>query len=84
MGDYVSREGLTGTLTAGQTTIRLPASGTYSKFTNTSTSVYRVFTSKWGVNPTDVTPGNGYVQLTFRAQSQDLTVGALCYELKTT
>lgn len=84
MGDYVSREGLTDTLTAGQTTIRLPATGTYSKFTNTSTSVYRVFTSKWGVNPTDVAPGNGYVQLTFRAQSQDLTVGALCYELKTT
>jgi hypothetical protein len=84
MEDYVSREGLISTLPAGQTTIRLPASGTYSKFTNTSTSIYRVFTSKWGVNPTDVAPGNGYVQLTFRAQSQDLTVGALCYELKTT
>ena len=84
MTDYISREGVLGTLTAGQTTIRLPATGTYSKFTNNSNSVYRVFTSKWGVNPTTVTPYNGYVELTFRAQSQDLTVGALCFELITT
>lgn len=84
MTDYVSREGVIGILTAGQTTIRLPSTGTYSKFTNTSTSVYRVFTSKWGVNPTAVTPYDGYVELTFRAQSQDLTVGALCFELITT
>lgn len=84
MGDYISREGVIGTLTAGQTTIRLPATGTYSKFTNTPTSIYRIFASKWGVTPTDVVPGNGYVQITFRAQSQDLTVGALCYDLITT
>lgn len=80
MTDYISRKVVTGTLNAGQTSIRLPATGTDSMFTNTANSCYKVFTSKWGVNPITVTPNNGYVELTFRAQSQNITVGAMCFE----
>lgn len=84
MTDYISRKVVTGTLNAGQTSIRLPATGTDSMFTNTANSCYKVFTSKWGVNPITVTPNNGYVELTFRAQSQTIIVGAMCFERLTT
>lgn len=76
MGEYVPRCVVTGTLTAGQTSITL----TDAMFTNTSKSCYKIFTSKWGVNPTAITPGNGTVTITFRAQSQNITVGAMCFD----
>jgi len=53
---------------------------TDAMFTNTSKSCYKIFTSKWGVNPTAITPGNGTVTITFRAQSQNITVGAMCFD----
>lgn len=80
MTDYISRRVKTGTLTAGQTSITL----TDTMFTNTDNSCYKIFTSKWGVNPTNITPGNGTVTITFRSQSQDIIVGAMCFDRLTT
>lgn len=73
--DYISRRWVVTTLPAGQTTVTL----TDSMFTNTDDSCYRCCASKWGVNPTNVVPGNGTVTLTFRPQSENIRVGASCY-----
>lgn len=60
---------ITGTLSAGSTSITL----TDSRIT--TDSVFRFFTSKFGVSPTACTVNNGAVILTFEAQSEPITVG---------
>lgn len=60
---------ITGTLSAGSTSITL----TDERIT--TDSVFRFFTSKFGVSPTGATVNNGSIILTFEAQSEPLTVG---------
>ena len=59
---------LTGTLTAGATTITLTGS------TITTDSKFDFYTSIYGVNPTAVTVSNGSIALTFDAQETDMNV----------
>ena len=59
---------VTGTLTAGQTSITL------SNVAITTTSTLEYFTDKFGVNPVDVTASTGSVTLTFEAQASNLGV----------
>ena len=67
-GGSASWKDITGTLTAGETSI---------SFTDSSileSSTFDFYTSKFGVNPTDVSVLNGSITLTFDEQSTDLGV----------
>lgn len=59
---------VTGTLTAGSTSITL------SDASITTSSSIDVYTSAYGVNPTNITVATGSVTLTFEAQAADLGV----------
>lgn len=59
---------VTGTLTAGSTTI------TFSDVSISSNSTIDVYTDVFGVNPTDITVATGSVTLTFASQADDLGV----------
>lgn len=59
---------LTGTLTAGQTTLTLQDAAI------TTTADYDFYTDKYGVAPTAVTVTDGEMILTFDAQAEDLSV----------
>lgn len=60
---------VTGTLTAGQTSITL------NSVDITTDSVLDYYTSIYGVNPITMLAGTGEVTLTFTAQATDMTVG---------
>lgn len=60
---------LTGTLTAGQTTITL-----YDAGITTSSTIEAVYTSVDGVNPTSRSIATGSVTLTFLTQASDIQV----------
>lgn len=59
---------LTGTLTAGETTL------TISNSSITEDSMIDIYTNVFGVNPTEVTVANGSITLVFDAQETDLGV----------
>ena len=59
---------VTDTLTAGSTTLTL-----YSAYITTN-ATYQVFSSVWGVCPTNVSVSTGSMTLTFDAQQADLAV----------
>ncbi len=59
---------LTGTLTAGNTSITL------SDASITTSSTIDIYTSVYGVNPTAATDATGSVTLTFEAQAGDISV----------
>lgn len=60
---------VTGTLTAGQTSITL------NSVDITADSVLDAYTSIYGVNPLTMLASAGEVTLTFNAQATDMTVG---------
>lgn len=60
---------VTGTLTAGQTSITL------NSVDITTDSLLDPYTSIYGVNPLTMLAGTGSVTLTFNAQSTDMIVG---------
>lgn len=60
---------ITGTLTAGETTLTIESEGI------TENSILAFYTSVYGVNPTAVTVSAGSVALTFETQTGDLFVG---------
>lgn len=64
-----ARDFITGTLTAGQTSITLDSVHI------TSESVLDFYTSIYGVNPTSVSVTAGHVTLRFQAQASDIVVG---------
>lgn len=64
--DYIAE--LTGTLTAGNTSITLQDASI------TTNSTIDIYTDTFGVNPTDVVVAAGSVTLTFEAQASDLGV----------
>lgn len=66
---YANGGMIKGTLSAGSTSITL----TDSRIT--TDSVFRFFTSKFGVSPTGATVNNGSIILTFEKQSEPITVG---------
>ena len=66
---YANGGMIKGTLSAGATSITL----TDSRIT--TNSIFRFFTSKFGVSPTACTVNNGSVILTFESQSEPITVG---------
>lgn len=66
---YANGGMIKGTLSAGSTSITL----TDSRIT--TNSIFRFFTSKFGVSPTGATVNNGSIILTFEAQSEPITVG---------
>ena len=59
---------LTSTLTAGQTTI------TFTDSSITANSTVDVYTSVYGVSPTEITSATGSLTLTFDSQDSDLSV----------
>ena len=59
---------LTGTLTAGQTTLEFTSSSIGAD------SLLDIYTDKYGVNPTNVVSSAGIATLTFEAQNSDLNV----------
>lgn len=59
---------LTGTLTAGQTTITL------SSMAITANSTLDFYTDVFGINPTSVSVSTGSVTLTFESQATDINV----------
>lgn len=59
---------LTGTLTAGNTTLTL------SNAAILTTSTIDIYTDTWGVNPTDVTVSAGSIVLTFDEQENNVAV----------
>ena len=67
-GGSVSWKDITGTLTAGQTSIILSDSSI------TTNSTIEPFTDKFGVNPTSISVSTGSVTLTFESQSSNLGV----------
>jgi len=67
-GSSVSWKDITGTLTAGQTSIILSDSSI------TTNSTIEPFTDKFGVNPTSISVSTGSVTLTFESQSSNLGV----------
>lgn len=66
---YANGGMIKGTLSAGATSVTI----TDSRIT--TDSVFRFFTSKFGISPTACTVNNGAVILTFEAQSEPITVG---------
>ena len=67
-GGSSSWKDITGTLTAGQTSITLTDSSILES------STFDFYTSKFGINPTNVSVLNGSITLTFDEQSTDLDV----------
>ena len=59
---------ITGTLTAGQTSI------TFSNAAITTTGTFDFYTDVFGVNPADVTVSTGSMTLTFDEQASDISV----------
>lgn len=59
---------ITGTLTSGSTSLTL------NNNIITTNSTIDVYTSKFGVNPTNMTVTNGRIVLTFPAQSTSINV----------
>lgn len=59
---------LTGTLTAGNTTLTLQNAAI------TTNSTVDIYTDTFGVNPTDVTLSSGSITLTFESQATDVAV----------
>jgi len=59
---------LTSTLTAGQTTI------TFTDSSITANSTVDVYTSVYGVSPTEITSSTGSITLAFDSQDSDLSV----------
>lgn len=59
---------LTSTLTAGQTTL------TFTDSSITANSTVDVYTSVYGVSPTEITSSTGSITLTFDSQDSDLSV----------
>jgi hypothetical protein len=71
-GNVISiKDPFTATLTAGSTSV------TISNAAITANSFLLPVASVWGVTPTDVTPANGSVTMTFEAQASDITVGVM-------
>lgn len=66
--DHIGYKELSGTLTAGETSLTLTDSSI------TTNSLYDIYTSVYGVNPTDVTVTTGSITLTFAVQQSDLGV----------
>lgn len=66
--DYIS-----GTLTAGQTTLTLTDARIKA------TSKFDIYVADWKAQPTDVTPANGTLTLTFDAQATNLSVDVRVY-----
>lgn len=64
-----SASAVTGTLTAGSTSITLRSDKI------TSASLISIYTDTYSAQPTSVTGGEGYVTITFDAQSSNVTVG---------
>ena len=64
---------VTGKLSAGSTTITL----TDAAITTTGDHTVDLYTSAYGVNPTDVTVAEGSITMTFEPQAADLWVGAV-------
>lgn len=64
-----SASAITGTLTAGSTSITLRSDKI------TSASLISIYTDTYSAQPTNVTGGEGYVTITFDAQSSNVTVG---------
>lgn len=64
----VSGTELTSTLTAGQTTL------TFTDSSITANSTVDVYTSVYGISPTEITPGTGSITLAFDSQDSDLSV----------
>lgn len=67
-GGGVSYTDVTGTLTAGSTSVTL------SDASITTTSTLDFYTDAFGVNPTNVSVSTGSVTLTFEAQQSNLSV----------
>lgn len=65
---YEMQQYLTGTLTAGETTLTIFDSSI------TEDSMIDIYTDVYGVNPTEVTVANGSITLIFDAQETDLSV----------
>ena len=59
---------LTGTLTAGQTSLVITSEDI------TTSSIIDIYTDVFGVDPTNVTVANGSITITFDAQASDLSV----------
>lgn len=59
---------LTSTLAAGATTL------TFTDSSITANSTIDVYTSVYGVSPTEITPGTGSITLAFESQNSDLSV----------
>lgn len=59
---------LTSTLAAGATTL------TFTDSSITANSTVDVYTSVYGVSPTEITPGTGSITLAFESQNSDLSV----------
>ena len=66
--DHIGYKELSGTLTAGGTSLTLTDSSI------TTNSLYDIYTSVYGVNPTDVTVTTGSITLTFEARQSNLEV----------
>lgn len=66
-GDYGWTD-LTGTLTAGQTSL------TIQHEIITTTATIEIYTDTFGVNPTNAVVTNGQIVLTFNAQASDVGV----------
>ena len=64
---------VTGTLTAGSTTVTL------SNAAITTSSTLDIYTDVYGVNPTDVSVSSGSVTLTFEAQASNIGVKVRVY-----
>lgn len=60
---------ITGTLSAGNTSITITDDGI------TTSSIFSFYTSEYGVNPTAVSVSTGSIVLTFDEQETDITVG---------
>jgi len=65
---------ITGTLSAGATSLQLSNSAIKT------TSLYDVYTDKWGVCPKNVTVSNGSMTLTFDAQTSAVSVKVIVKE----
>ena len=63
-----SKVDITGTLTAGQTSITL------SDASITTTSTIDIYTDVFGIQPTNAVVASGSITLTFLAQASDITV----------
>ena len=67
-GGSASWTDVTGTLTAGNTSVTL------SDASITSNSTFDIYTDTFGVNPTGITVATGSITLTFKSQASDVNV----------